>query len=132
MTRKVRVKRFHQIFHSSQRRKMFEHHQVRKKAGVVCSFVGDWSRQAMYIRGQVLRKVDPILERFNSYLDHASLVDVFESCTAFSSCFQVTSKQLLRVQETRKKRIKGAVTCKNKIFPRRAARMTTANRDTKG
>lgn len=132
VTRKIRLKRFHQLFHSSQRSKMFEHHQVQEKAGAVCSFVGNWSRQAMYIRGHVSRKLDPILERFNSFQDHACLVDEFKSTITCSSCFQVTSKQLVRVQETKKKRIKGAVTCNNKNCPRRAARMTTINRDMNG
>lgn len=132
--RKIRTKRFYKRVCSNQRNEMFDIHGVQKKGSGVVTFVGDWSGTGSYIRGHARRSLGPIIERLESVKnDHVCKVDEYKSTITCSSCFEVTTKQLIRTPEGKKKRIKGAVNCTNENCPRRLfGRSTTINRDANG
>ncbi|KAG2195154.1 hypothetical protein INT47_006603 [Mucor saturninus] len=133
LTRKIRLNTYHKKHYSATKRDIFSYHGW--KQGSILFFVGNWSGKGAYIRGHTRRSMKPILNRFNSVAnDHIAVVDEFKSTITCSSCFEVTTKQVVRVGEKRVKRIKGAVTCTNHNCPRRLSptRRTTVNRDMNG
>ena len=98
------------------------------------TFVGNWSRNAMYLRGHTQRSLKPVITRLKSVeKDEVHFVDEFRSTITCSSCFEATSKQIVRAQDGKKRRVKGAVVCSNPLCPRRVStRCTTINRDGNG
>ncbi|KAI7894604.1 uncharacterized protein EV154DRAFT_478278 [Mucor mucedo] len=132
--RKTRLNTYHKKHYSNTRKDMFSY--CSWKRGSIISFVGNWSGKGTYIRaGHTRRSIKPILNRFDSVADgHVAAVDGFKLTTICSSCFDVTTKQVVKVGENRLKRIKDAVTCTNHNCPRRLypTRRTTVNRDMNG
>ncbi|KAG2200470.1 hypothetical protein INT47_011450 [Mucor saturninus] len=87
-----------------------------------------------YIRGHERRSLDPVLKRLKFVeKDETFIVDEYKSTVNCSSCFELTTKQIIRVGDHGRKRIKGAVICTNEICPRRlSSRSSTINRDQNG
>lgn len=134
VTRKIRTKRYHKKNCSRYRSGMFKSHVLDVREGSVLTFVGDWSRNGTYIRGHERRSLDPVLKRLKCVeKDETFIVDEYKSTVNCSSCFEPTTKQIIRVGDHGRKRIKGAVTCTNEICPRRlSSRSSTINRDQNG
>ncbi|KAG2201780.1 hypothetical protein INT47_002040 [Mucor saturninus] len=108
VTRKIRTKRYHKKNCSRYRSGMFKSH--------------------------VLDKLRSSLKRLECVeKDETFIVDEYKSTVNCSSCFEPTKKQIIRVGDHGRKRIKGAVTCTNEICPRRlSSRSSTINRDQNG
>ena len=132
-TRKIRTKRFHQRYASHIRRKIFDKIGA-KKNGSLVSFLGDWSMVGTGIKEHTRRSLKPFVKRLKSVEnDDFHVVDEFRSTITCSSCFSITTKQVIRTSENKIRRIKGAVVCKNKFCPRRIkSKSTTTNRDENG
>ena len=133
VTRKIRNKRFYKRFMSNKREEVFNRLGFDSKCPMF-TFVGNWSRNAMYLRGHTQRSLKPVITRLKSVeKDEVHIVDEFRSTITCSSCFEVTSKQIVRAQDGKKRRVKGAVVCSNPLCPRRVStRCTTINRDGNG
>lgn len=80
------------------------------------------------------RSLDPIIQRlFCVENDKTYTVDEFRSTITCSSCIEITTKQIVQVGENGRRRIKGAVICKNNKCPRRLSSSScTINRDRNG
>ncbi|KAI9267641.1 hypothetical protein EDC94DRAFT_646414 [Helicostylum pulchrum] len=95
-------------------------HIFKRKQGYVVTFIGNWSINVSYIRGNNQRSSDTILQKFSSVeSDITFTVDEIRSTVTCSSCFEVTAKQIVRVGENEKRRVKGVVTCTNNKCPSR-------------
>ncbi|KAI7875835.1 uncharacterized protein EV154DRAFT_486625 [Mucor mucedo] len=95
-TRKIRLNTYHKKHYSVTRRDIFSYHGW--KRGSILSFVGNWSGKGAYIRGHTRRSMKPILNRLNSVADdYIAVIDEFKSTITCSSCFEVTTKQVVRV-----------------------------------
>lgn len=134
VTRRIRTHQFHQKFASQKRRQAFDHHDINPHQCSLISFIGNWHRNAMYIRGHTQRSIKPLINRLDCVpSDKAIFVDEYKSTITCSSCFETTTKQIIRTKDNRIKRIKGAVTCFNTKCPRKIlSRSTTINRDQNG
>ena len=133
VTRKIRKSRFYKRYMSSKREEVFHRFDLDSKQPLF-TFVGNWSGNTQYLRGHARRSLKPIIARLKSVEnDEVHFVDEYKSTITCSSCFEVTTKQVVRTTENKKRRIKGAVACLNSRCPRRlATRSTTINRDTNG
>lgn len=134
-TRKIRLGRYYKKSISHDRDEAFRLQNVEKEYGSLLTFVGNWSGCSPFLRGHSRRSLKPIVERLAAVEgDHVFTIDEFRSTVTCNSCFQLTTKQVVRVgEEKKKKRVKGAVTCTNKNCPRRkTTRATTTNRDQNG
>jgi hypothetical protein len=129
ITRRIRLKRFHAKMYAWRRSHTLQSHVPKKKGALLLSFFGNWSGGGKYIHGHSRRSTKPFVARMESVkVDKIFVVDKFKSTITCSSCFGVTSKQTVRLNESFKT-IKGAVVCKNTNCPRRLAfRSTTINR----
>ena len=135
VTRKIRTKRFYKRYFSNHRNELIKYHKLdHQKGSSMITFVGDWGGSGQYIRGHSRRSLKPVVARLRSVNnDMVSTVDEYRSTITCSSCFEITTKQIIRTGEGKKKRIKGAVTCLNPMCPRRiSAGRTTVNRDYNG
>ncbi|KAI7886890.1 uncharacterized protein EV154DRAFT_554633 [Mucor mucedo] len=98
VTRKIRTKRYHKKNCSRYRSGMFKSHVLDVREGSVLTFVGDWSRNGTYIRGHERRSLDPVLKRLKCVeKDETFIVDEYKSTVNCSSCFEPTTKQIIRV-----------------------------------
>lgn len=133
VTRSIRKKRYYKKMSSYHRESMLKCHSISPRNSSLLSFVGNWSQVGTYIKRHTRRSIKPVLERLSLNNDCVCLVDEFRSTITCNSCYHVTTKQIIRTKENKKKRIKGAVVCSNIYCPRRiSTRSTTVNRDLNG
>lgn len=134
VTRKIRTSRYHKKNCSKHRSDMFKSHVLDTRESSVLTFVGNWSRNGICIRGHERRSLEPVLKRLGSVeKDKTFIVDEYKSTINCSSCFEITTKQITRVGDRGRKRTKGAVNCTNEVCPRRLSSCSsTINRDQNG
>jgi hypothetical protein len=132
VTRKLRKKKFYNKRCREDRMKIIQHHHLDKAS--VLTFLGNCSQNCKYVRGHTRRSIKPIIKSLECVeKDKVVTVDEYKSTISCNSCFEVTKKQVVRVGDSGRKRIKGAVTCINTSCPQRLSnRSTTTNRDRNG
>ncbi|KAG2201086.1 hypothetical protein INT47_010838 [Mucor saturninus] len=132
LTRKIRTKKFYQVFFSRHRKRLVTS-EGKGNNNAVWSFLGNWSGITTFMKGHTRRSLKPVItELQKTEKDTFMVVDEYKSTVTCTSCFETTTKQVVRRGDTIK-RIKGAVVCVNKDCPRRMHnKSTTSNRDQNG
>ena len=135
VTRNIRTKKFYKRYFSNHRNALIKYHKLdHQKDPFLITFAGDWGGSGQYVRGHCCSSLKPMILRLGRVRnDMVATVNEYRSTITCSSCFESTTTQIIRTGEGKKKRIKGAVTCRNPMCLRRisAGRMTI-NRDYNG